>query len=304
MLSFCQSPKMDIRQLEVFCAVVECGSFSQAAEVLFLTQPTVTAHVKSLERSLGKRLLDRFGRKVVPTPQGELLYRYARQILSLRQEAMVSLSGQVPYGGLKIAASTLPGEYVLPRAIKELLSSWPELKVEVRVTDSQTAIGLVERLEVDIGVVGSRKATERLSFTPVFKDHVLLVVRGDHPFAGRTVSWQQLLKEGIITREPGSGTRKAFEDALRQKGINPSGLRVLAELGSTTAVKEAVKVGMGIGLISSLAVREELGSSLSEVRLAELGSLERTFYIITRKGKTLMPVAERLKEILEGLEPR
>ncbi len=295
---------MDIRQLEVFCTVVELGSFSQAAEALSLTQPTVTAHVKSLERSLGKRLLDRFGRRVVPTPQGEVLYRYARQILSLRQEAMASLSEEVPYKVLKIAASTLPGEYVLPRAIKELLSSWPQLKIEVKVADSQMVMGLVERLEVDIGVVGSKKATERLSFMPVFKDHVLLVARADHPLAGRTVSWRELSKEGLVTREPGSGTRKAFEDALRQKGLNPSGLRVLAELGSTTAVKEAMKAGMGVGLISSLAVKEELGSNLLEVRLAEVGTVERTFYIITRKGRTLMPIAERLKEILQGLEPR
>lgn len=293
---------MDIRQLEAFCAVVELGSFSQAAEALSLTQPTVTAHVKSLERSLGKRLLDRFGRKVVPTPQGELLYRYARQILSLRYEAMASLSGQVLRGELKIAASTLPGEYVLPKVIKELLSVRPELRIEVRVTDSQTVMGLVERLEVDLGVVGSRKATEKLSFTPVFKDQVLLVVRSDHPFAGRTINWQELSQEGVVTREPGSGTRKAFEDALRQKGINPYRLRVLAELGSTTAVKEAVKAGMGIGILSNLAVREELGSSLAEVRLAELGSIERTFYIITRKGRTVMPLAERLREILKGLQ--
>lgn len=295
---------MDMRQLEAFCAVVEFGSFSQAAEVLSLTQPTVTAHVKSLERSLGKRLLDRFGRKVIPTPQGELLYKYARQILSLRHEAITSLSGQVPHGELKIGASTLPGEYVLPRAIKELLGVWPELRIEVKVADSQAVMGLVERLEVDIGVVGSRKATERLSFTPIFKDQVLLVVRSDHPFAGRRVNWEELSKEGLITREPGSGTRKAFEDALRQKGINPSRLRILAELGSTTAVKEAVKAGVGIGILSNLAVSEELGSSLSQVRLIELGSIERTFYIITRKGRTLTPLAERLKEILEGLQGR
>ncbi len=292
---------MDIRQLESLCKVAELGSFSLAAEALFLTQPTVSAHIQALERALGTRLFDRMGRRVVLTPAGEVIYRYARRILSLREEALKALRGMDNLKGeLDIAASTIPGEYFLPRMIASFTRGRTSLKVKLIVTDSQGVMGLISKGLAEIGVVGMKGGEERLAFQPLLRDRVIMVVSSSHPLAGRQIEWEELVKAPMVTREYGSGTRRTFERALRQAGFNPSRLRIVAEFGSSSAVKEVVKAGLGVGIISDMAVKDSLGGEISEVKLQGLGEVSRTFYLVLRKGKTLSPVAERFVEFVRS----
>lgn len=290
---------MDLKHLESLCKVAELGSFTLAAEALFLTQPTVTAHIQALERELGIRLFDRLGRRVVLTPAGEVLYRHAQEILKLRDRIREDLRdlGAVK-DELRLVASTLPGEYLLPRVLVSLLKEVPHGRVTLEILDSQRVIAEVEGDRAEMGVVGMRKRSEKIAFQPLLKDRVILAAHRSHPMAGREVSWEDLSGETLITREPGSGTRQAFEKALRQRGLSSSLPQRVVELGSTTAVKEAVKAGLGLGIISDIALRGELGEDILEVRIRELGEVQRTFYLVTRKGKTLSPLAKRLSEIL------
>jgi DNA-binding transcriptional LysR family regulator len=289
---------MEFRQLECFCKVAELGSFTLAAESLFLSQPTVSAHVQMLEKILGKRLFDRIGKRVVLTPEGELFYQYARQILLLKEKAKKAIEGKNLSGELEIYASTLPGEYLIPQVLGELLAEAPEAKIKVHIYDSYKVISAVERNQVELGLVGMKKESEKLVFQPFFRDKVILIVPRGHPFFERTISLEELLGEKLILRELGSGTRKAFEEKLKKCGFSLSNLKLNLLLGSTTAVKEAVRAGLGIGVISNIAVKEELGRDFGEVRIRELDPIERAFYLVTRKGRTLTPLGRRLIEIL------
>ncbi len=290
---------MDFKQLESLCKVAELGSFTLAAEALFLSQPTVTAHIQALEKALGTRLFDRLGRRVVLTPAGEVLYQYARKMLALREQAKESLRRLDGLkGDLHLAASTLPGEYLLPRILPFLLREAPSSKISLKVSDSLEAIRTVEQNEAEVGIVGMKKEGDKLQFRPLFKDRIILAAPRSHPFAGQQVEWKELCQEGILTREAGSGTRRVFERALRQKGFNPADLRRTVELGSTTAVKEAIRAGLGIGMISDVALGDELGRTVLEVRLRGLGEVQRTFYLVTRRGRTLTPLAQRFVELV------
>jgi len=288
---------MEFRQLECFCKVAELGSFSLAAEALFLSQPTVSAHIKTLEKILGKRLFDRMGKRVILTREGELFYQYARQILFLKEKVKKVVEGENLSGELEIYASTLPGEYLIPQVLPRLLAEAPEVKIKVQISDSHRVISAVERNEVELGLVGMKRESERLVFQPFFRDKVILIVHRGHPLFERTISFEELSKEHLILRELGSGTRKAFEEKLKRCGLNLGNLKIKLLLGSTTAVKEAVRAGLGIGLISNIAVKKELGREFGEVKIRELDPIERTFYLVTRKGRTLTPLARRLTEI-------
>lgn len=288
---------MDIRQLESLCKVAELGSFSLAAEALLLTQPTISAHINSLERTLGAKLFDRMGRKVVLTPTGKVLYRYARQILALREEAINALQDLSSLTGeVLTASSTIPGEYLLPRLLAAFNRKVSPLKVKVTITDSEGVLNLLLRGDVELGFVGMKRDEDRLQFFPVYQDAVIIVAHRGHPLAGKEVPWEDFKRTPLVMRERGSGTRRAFERGLKEAGYNPSGLTVGAEFGSSAAVKEAVKAGLGVGVISDLAVKAELGRDLMEVKVKGMKPISRTFYLVKRKGKTLTPAASRLME--------
>jgi len=289
------SHTMDIRQLESLCKVAELGSFSLAAEALFLTQPTVSAHINSLERALGAKLFDRMGRKVVLTPTGEVLYRYARQILALREEALNALQDLSSLKGeVLTASSTIPGEYLLPRLLAAFNRKVSPLRVKVTITDSEGVLNLLLRGDVELGFVGMKRDEDRLEFFPIYHDSVIIVAPRGHPLAGKEVPWEDFKSTPLVMRERGSGTRRAFERGLKEAGYNPSRLTVGAEFGSSAAVKEAVKAGLGVGVISDLAVKGELGRDLMEVKVKGMKPISRTFYLVKRRGKTLTPAASRL----------
>lgn len=291
------SHKMDIRQLESLCKVAELGSFSLAAEALLLTQPTISAHINSLERTLGAKLFDRMGRKVVLTPTGKVLYRYARQILALREEAINALQDLSSLTGeVLTASSTIPGEYLLPRLLAAFSRKVSPLKIKVIITDSEGVLNLLLRGDVELGFVGMKRDEDRLQFFPIYQDAVIIVAQRGHPLAGREVRWEDFKRTPLVMRERGSGTRRAFERGLKEAGYNPSGLTVGAEFGSSAAVKEAVKAGLGVGVISDLAVKAELGRDLMQVKVKGMKPISRTFYLVKRKGKTLTPAASRLMD--------
>lgn len=284
---------MDIHVLELFCGIVESGSFSKAASAVYLTQPTVSGHIKKLEEEIGIRLLDRLGHRATPTKAGDLLYRYAKQILALRQEAQQALDEL--RGGLKgelvLGASSVPGGYLLPPFIGRFRAQYPDITVVLKVSDSKEIIEAVITGAYEVGAVGAQFDDSRIEYQKFAEDEMVLVVPPTHPWASRRiVKANELSSQPFLIRERGSGTRKIMEQALEQHHLSMSAFRVIAEMGSNEAIRQAVKAGGGIAIISRLAVASDIKCrELTAIPVAGL-KLTRPFYLITHRHRSRSPI--------------
>src|SRR5919201_2191789 len=212
---------MDTRQLAAFCAVVARESFSQAARRLGVTQPAVSLQVRGLEKRLGQQLLDRSGRRVVPTEAGLRLYRNAQRMLALEQQLLEEVAGEnggTLRGRLEVGASTGPGGTVLALLLCEFQRQNPELTVALSVLDTQRVVELVARRELELGAVGATRRQRSVSFEPLFRDEVLLVCPPGHRFAGSVLSVDELASEPLIVMQAGAGGGAGVEAELRGAG--------------------------------------------------------------------------------------
>lgn len=294
---------MDLRQLEIFVKVAELGSFSKAAAALFLTQPTVSEHIRTLEDELGVRLLDRLGRGAAATKAGELLLGHARRILALSSEARQALDrfqGRMS-GELLVGASTIPGEYVLPTLIGRFKEKYPDISITLLIGDSQAVVDWVVEGRAELGVVGARLHHRGVEYKELMPDELVVVVPASHPWHARTsISLDELRDEPLLVRERGSGTRAAFEAALADARVELGSLRVVGEMGSTQAIKQAVKVGVGVSLVSRRAVEEECKAGLVGCLDVKDLKVTRSFYLATHKERSRSPLAEAFRVFLES----
>jgi DNA-binding transcriptional LysR family regulator len=197
---------MDTRQLAAFCAVVERRSFSQAAERLGVTQPAVSLQVRALEKRLGTQLLDRSGRRVEPTEAGMRLYVGAQRLLALEEQVLSDVTlevGDELTGTFDMGASTGPGGIVL-----EFQARNPELHVALHVFATQTIVERVAARELELGVVGAGRRHRGVVFEPFLRDEVILACPPGHPFAGRTVTLDEIREETLIVMQEGAGVRQ------------------------------------------------------------------------------------------------
>ena len=294
---------MDLRQLEIFVKVAEFGSFSKAAEALYLTQPTVSEHIRTLEDEVGVRLLDRLGRGAAITRAGQLLLSYAQRMLALSREARQAMDGFQGRmsGELLIGASTIPGEYVLPAMIGRFKEKYPDISITLLIGDSQTAVDWVAEGRAELGVVGARLSHRGVDYKELMPDEVVVVVPGTHPWHGRKqIALEELRSEPLLIRERGSGTRAALEGALAEAGMDLGSFRTVGEMGSTQAIKQAVKAGVGVSLVSKRAVEEECKSGLLWcLRVKDL-KVTRSFHLATHKERSRSPLAEAFRLFLEA----
>jgi DNA-binding transcriptional LysR family regulator len=292
---------MGLHRIEIFCTLIKLRSFSRAAETLYLTQPTVSGHIKNLETDLGVKLLDRLGKGVVPTEAGEVLYQYGQKLLALRDHArqeIAGISGTVS-GLLKIGGSTIPGAYVLPAMIGAFKKKHPSASIQLLIDDTAKVSEAVVNNDLHIGVVGARVSDPRLETHPFLKDELVIAVPAGHPWAGRkTVSVEDLAGEPFILRESGSGTRRIMEERLGKAGISSADLNSVAVVGSSDAVRQSVKAGLGVSILSIRAIRDDVGAGrLFAVRLKGV-QLERSFSIILLKGKSRSPLCRAFLDFL------
>jgi len=292
---------MDIHRLEVFCKVVELKSFTKAAEAVFLSQPTVSEHLRSLEELLEERLVDRLGREALPTQAGQILYKYAKKIIRLRQEtmqAMASYRGEMA-SHLCLGASTIPGAYVLPQRIGAFKRLHPAIQITLSIGNSRTVADGVLAGDTEFGVVGARWSDPALNWLEILNDELVLAVYPTHPFAKeKAVEPARLLSEPMIIRERDSGTRRVVTQLL-EKHLDLSRLQIVAEMGSTEAVRQGVKAEVGIAILSRRAVAEDIErGALVAVPLANL-RLSRPFYLVTRKNRQPSPICSTFLDFLQ-----
>ncbi|MDD5169813.1 MAG: selenium metabolism-associated LysR family transcriptional regulator [Syntrophales bacterium] len=284
---------MTLQQLESLVLLTGEGTFSRAAKKMNLSQPSLTKHIQNMEELLDAPIVIRRRSGVILTPEGKILCDYARKILKSRDEAaerMVRLY-ENEGGEITIAASTMPAAYILPRILVQFREVHPKIMVYVRSADSQEVLETIESTEKEIGFVGKKPSHGKLDAEPIWMDTMVLAVPAGHPWAGRTsVSLAELMVEPFIVREKGSGTRAILEQYLKEKGtsVDLSLFRVVAELGSTDAVKEAILAGLGVSLISARAVKREVKLGLLKVMTIEDWKIERQLYLIRRRNTSFM----------------
>lgn len=294
---------MDLRQLEIFVKVAELKSFSKAAQALRLTQPTISEHIRTLEQELGVRLLDRLGRGAEATRAGQLLLSHATRMLQLQRDtlqAMDSFQGRLA-GDLHVAASTIPGEYVLPALIGRFKEKFPDIVISLLIGDSRAVVDWVIDGRAEVAVVGARLAHRGIEYRELMPDELVVAVPVAHPWHGKKeIALADLRAEPMLLREQGSGTRAAFESALAQAGQDLSAFRVVGEMGSTQAIKQAVKAGVGVSVISRRAVDEECRSGLVWcLKIRDL-TITRAFHIATHRDRSRSPLAEAFRSFVEA----
>jgi DNA-binding transcriptional LysR family regulator len=293
---------IDFRHLETFCRIADLKSFSKAADDLFLTQPTVSGHILSLEQSLSLRLFDRMGKEVRLTKAGQVFLRYASKMLTLRKDLLNALSefAQGIRGELSLGASTLPGEYVLPKLMGNFKEEHPHFTISLKIADTKEIVQYVLDGIIEFGMTGGKWNHKSLQYEKYGEDQIIVIGPPNHPLIGKKkVDIEGLLKEPWIIREEGSGTQMAVEKALRKRGKSLKQFNVVMEMGSTSSVKEGVKARLGFAFISQKAVEEDLNQNrLFQIRVEGIEPVSRLIYVVTHRGRTLSPVGMEFLQFL------
>lgn len=282
--------------LETFSKAAELSSFTGAARALRLTQAAVSQRVQALERMLDKSLFQRQGGRVLLTEAGQKLYDYAQRILDLHREARREIAGhESPVGGeLAIAASSIPGEHLLPALLSVFSQTYPHVRVRAAVSDSMAVMKQVERGEVSVGLVGRKLDNPHLDFRFLASDHMVLVVPPGHALnKKKKVTVEQLVAHPLVLREAGSGLRHCFEKSLERLGWSLGDFRVALELGSNEAIKKAVERGAGVAALSVLAVQKELDAGLFYALTVKDIHCDRDMFVVLDRRR-VPPLPTRL----------
>ncbi|MBF0507039.1 MAG: LysR family transcriptional regulator [Nitrospirae bacterium] len=279
---------MDLHHLRVFAAVFKNKSFSRASEELRLSQPTVSDHIKSLEEYLGCRLFDRLGRNIVPTNEAEALYHRACEIIE-KMESIREIAGRAGgelTGELIIGASTIPGTYLLPPVMMDFKRLNPGIFFKIEIADSRETVQKILSHGLLIGIVGSKQFSHNLNYTQFVDDELVAVASPELSIKNR-ISLDELLSYPMICREEGSGTRKEFERYLDLHGKSFDKMNIVGYFGSTDAIKQAVKTGAALAVISRFAVAEDLKHGTLKLIRVSGDEIKRQFYVVTHRKRTL-----------------
>ena len=279
---------MDIHHLKIFVAVYQNKSFSRASEKLFISQPTISEHIKNLETELGYSLFDRLGRTIIATEAANLIYPKARQIIEDLDKIKdtLEISNNRITGKLIIGASTIPGTYMLPQIASEFKKQYPDISFEIIISDTREICARVENNQLLLGIVGAREGRKKLSYETFLTDELIYAV-SPRIIKSRTENTpEEIFKIPFLCRENGSGTRRNMEKHLENMGLNTENLQISAVLGSTASIKEGIKAGLGGSILSKRAIAEELAlGTVIEIKLKT--RMERNFYLTWLKKRTM-----------------
>ena len=293
---------MNLKQLEAFVQVSESGSFSKAAKELFLTQPTISAHISSLEKELNVRLFIRNTKEVSLSDDGKDLYRYAKQITDLEKaiEERFYMDSDDGKHFITIAASTIPAQYLLPKVLMCYRERYPKEQIKIMETDSSEVVTQVVDHMVDVGFTGTVLEKKHCKYIPFYKDE-LAVIAPDTP-EYRILKEQNrddidwIKRKPLILREEGSGTRKEAEKQLKNAGISMETLDIVASIANQETIKKSVKQGMGITVLSRLAAEDEDGLLIFPIPGADEG---RDINLVYNKNYQTTRSADRFIRIVK-----
>ena len=268
---------MNMKQLEAFVYVAEEKNFTRAAKLLYMTQPAISFQIKALEDHLGIKLFERMEKKVYLTDGGEILYPQAKKILGAYasiKDGIVALNG-LEKGRMTIGASTIPGEYLLPRLIGQFKDIYPSLHISLAIGSTAEMVHKLTEREIDIAVIGAMPDDIKFETFKLANDQLVLIAPPN--FEMSSISLENLKGQPLIVREIGSGTRRVIEEELNYTGISFKDLNIQMELGSTRAVLTAVEAGLGLSFVSHWAVKEAL--QLKKVKVVEVDNFKIHRYL-------------------------
>jgi len=288
-----QFRNITIQQMESLIYLVEEGSFSRAAKRVFLTQPSLTKHIKNLEEAVNARIVNRENMGISLTPEGKILYDYSRRILKLRDEAKQKILRikENESGNIFISASTIPATYILPQLLNKFKKLFPDIRSYIQANDSEETLGMILNNQAEIGFIGKNTLNKRLNVKPLWKDEIVLAVPVQHRWRKKDyVTLDEVSKEPFIIREMGSGTREILEEYLLKNNYKSlSKFNIVCEMGSSEAVKEAIIANLGASILSIHAIKRELKQgTLINVPIKDC-DIQRYFYLIYKKQFSLMP---------------
>lgn len=293
---------MDFRQIEAFVNVVKYKSFSKAADASFLTQPTISVHINTLEKELGTQLIDRQSKEAIPTKQGKLFFKYAINMLNTREKAIYALNNSTSHmnGVLEISTSSIPGEYLVPNLLSQFIKLHPQIKFYLEQSDSLIVVKNLLENRGEIGFTGA-VIENGLTYIPLLKDDMVLITPQNEKFSalkGNHLSIEDFIQEPFILREQGSGTRKEFEDKIEELGFPFKKLNIVARMNSMESIKHAVASGLGVSIVSKIAIAKQLGNDGFLTFEIDDFQSDREFYMVYNKRFTLSPRGESFKEFV------
>lgn len=295
---------MNLKQLEAFVQVAEGGSFSKAAKELFLTQPTISSHISSLERELNARLFVRNTKEVSLSEDGIKLYKYAKQMLDLQREIEVTfgMDEEGESHAVTIAASTIPAQYLLPEVLTRFSERYPQEQIRIQETDSSKVVMQIVDHRVDIGFTGTVLEKKHCKYIPFYKDDLVIIMPNTEKYRifksnPKDISWVR--QEAVILREEGSGTRKEAEKQLKSLGIRMADLNIVASIENQETIKKSVANGMGISILSRLATEDEVKEERILAIPIPYADDGRDINVVYNKNYQLPASAERFLKIVK-----
>ena len=293
---------MEFNQLEAFVAVVDYGSFSEAARKLYLTQPTISAHVRSLEEELHTKLILRTTKKTTITTRGYQLYDSAVRMLEIRNNLLENFTG-VQKHMIDLAASTIPSSYLLPEILAAFGKTHPDIYFHSIQADSAESINRVLDGTVDLALVGQNTRDETCVFLPFCQDELVIATPITNHYLGlqnKSVTFENFIKDPIIIREKGSGTKKEMDLFLEQIGVTPSDLNVIARMNDLEGIKKSIVNGLGISILSARSAIDLQKTKQILLFPLEESAHKRTFYIVYSKNRILKPHVRQFIQFVQN----
>jgi DNA-binding transcriptional LysR family regulator len=294
---------MNLKKIQAFLLVIDKGSFSDAAELMGLSQPAISQHVKSLEEDLGVSLINRSSSFVQPTVAGRYVYKIGSQMLTLckeLEEGVHAYHGTLT-GTLRIGASTIPGTYLVPKWIGQFHEKYPKVDVVLEIGDSQGMLNKLSNRQVDLVLIGSKPSCPDMEFEIVAEDTLVLIAPNNHPIF--SAKWdgevKRLLQFPFVIREMGSGTRRAMEEWLRRYEVNLSDMKTVAQMGSTESLIAAVEAGIGLSLVSQLAAAPAVKANRIQT-VAEVSEIQRMFHLAYLKARQDHPIIKEFVHFIQS----
>lgn len=301
---------MNLKQIEAFVLVAEKESFSETAKALFLTQPTISAHVSELEKELNLRLFVRDKKKVTLTEEGKSFYEYAKQVTLLMkqiEEKFLAKEEEDDNAEIVIAASSVPAQYLLAEIMFRFRLRYPQRQFVIKESDSAGVAEMVRMRQADIGFTGAKVSGKRCKYIPFYKDELVVITPNEEKYRWKqqfdsVAEWIQ--EEPLVLREEGSGTRKEALKILEKMGIDKDKLNIVASMGSTETVKQSVAMGMGVSVLSALAVQDVVstGKVLGFPLGANVGV--RDIYVVYNKDFGMTSTVKNFLRVMEKLYPK
>ncbi|MEW9676025.1 selenium metabolism-associated LysR family transcriptional regulator [Lentibacillus sp. L22] len=286
---------MNYERLKTFIAVAEKKSFSEAAKILYVTQPTITSQVKALEEELNTKLFERTTKKVAMTQSAHILLKFAKEIVRLSDSAQKEISQMESTinGDLRVGCSLTVGEYILPEFLKRFKDAFPHVRMSVEIANSHHIVENIKDQVIDVGLIETPIEDQKIVSDPILEDELVLITKPDY-FSSHElqISQEKLREVPLIIREQGSGTRSVVDHYLKQAGLSLDDLNVVMELGSTEAIKSAVESGLGVSFISKNTIKKEQKLKLLKTYQVKNISFYRYFYIAFRKDHVLKTTTE------------